>query len=207
MVNALIAIVCGYLLGSIPSAYIAAQLKRNVDIRDVGSGNMGAVNILYEVGPGAAVLVLLADIGKGIGAILIARYLLGVPLPFQLLTGLAVVIGHMLPVFLKFRGGKGGAASIGVLLFLMPRAVPFFFAVAVIALLITRNISFCYGVAFICLPFVAWLIYHSTPMIIFSMVLPALVGVRHIHTVKNMRLTTGGSWRKVIFRSSLKERI
>ncbi len=207
MVNACIAILCGYLLGSIPSAYIAAQLRRKVDIRHVGSKNMGAVNVFYEVGPGAAILVLLADIGKGIGAILLARYLLGAPLPLQLLTGLATVIGHMFPVFLKFRGGKGGATAIGVLLCLMPRAVPFFLAMAAIALLTTRNISFCYSVAFICLPFVAWLIYHSMPMIIFSMVLPALVGVRHINTVKSMRLATGGNWRKVIFRSSLKERI
>jgi len=206
MVNAFIAIVCGYLLGSIPSAYIAAQLKRKVDIRHVGSKNMGAVNVFYEVGYGAAGLVLLADIGKGIGAILLARWL-GVSLLFQLITGLAAVTGHMLPVFLKFRGGKGGATTMGVLLCLMPRAIPFFLAIAAIALLTTRNISFCYSVAFICLPFVAWLIYQSIPMIIFSMVLPALVGVRHINTVKNMRLATGGNWRKVIFRSSLKERI
>jgi len=207
MVNACIAILCGYLLGSIPSAYIAAQLKGKVDIRHVGSKNMGAVNVLYEVGTGAAILVLLADIGKGIGAILIARYLLGVPLPLQLLTGLAAVIGHMFPVFLKFRGGKGGATAMGVLLFMMPEAIPFWSAMAAIALLTTRNISFCYSAAFICLPFVAWLIYHSMPMILFSMVLPALVGVRHINTVKSMRLATGGNWRKVIFRSSLKERI
>ena len=206
MVNAFIAIVCGYLLGSIPSAYIAAQLKRKVDIRHVGSKNMGAVNVFYEVGYGAAGLVLLADIVKGIGAILLARWL-GVSLLFQLLTGLAAVTGHAFPVFLKFRGGKGGAATMGVLLCLMPRAIPFFLAIAAIALLTTRNISFCYGVAFICLPFVAWLIYQSIPMIIFSMVLPAFVGVRHINTVKSMRLATGGNWRKVIFRSSLKERI
>lgn len=206
MVNACIAILCGYLLGSIPSAYIAAQFKRKVDIRHVGSKNMGAVNVLYEVGPGAAILVLLADIGKGIGAILLARWL-GASLLFQLFTGLAAVTGHTFPIFLKFRGGKGGATAIGVLLCLMPRAVPFFFAMAAIALLTTRNISFCYSVAFICLPFFAWLTYHSIPMVALSIGLPALVGIRHIHTVKNMRLATGGSWRKVIFRSSLKERI
>lgn len=207
MVNACLAIVCGYLLGSIPSAYIAAQLKGKVDIRDVGSKNMGAMNVYYEVGLREAVLVLIADVGKGIGAILIARYLLGVSLPFQLLTGLATVIGHMFPVFLKFRGGKGGATAIGALLFLMPEAIPFWSAICVIALLVTRNISFCYGAAFICLPFFAWLTYHSIPMVALSIGLPALVGIRHINTVKSMRLATGGNWRKVIFRSSLKERI
>jgi len=115
MVSTFIAIICGYLLGSIPSAYIAAQLSGKVDIRDVGSRNMGTMNVYYEVGLKEAVFVLLADIAKGIAAILIARYLLGVTLPFQLVTGLAAVIGHTFPVFLKFRGGKGGATAIGIL--------------------------------------------------------------------------------------------
>jgi len=206
MVNASIAIICGYLLGSIPSAYIAARLKRKIDIRDVGSKNMGAMNILYEVGLKEAVLALLADVGKGIGAILLARWL-DTPLVFQLLSGLAAVIGHAFPVFLKFRGGKGAATTLGILLFLMPKAIPSFLAIAAIALLITRNISFCYSLAFLCFPLNAWLIYHSTSMLIFSLGLGLLVGMKHLPTVKRMRLATGGNWRRVIMRSSLKERL
>ena len=168
---------------------------------------MGAMNVYYEVGLREAVLVLIADAGKGIGAILIARYLLGVALPFQLLTGLAAVIGHMLPVFLKFRGGKGGATALGILLFLMPHAIPFFLAIAVAALLITHNFTFCYSVAFICFPLVAWLIYHSTPMTIYSIGVPVLLGINYVPRLKDMHTATGGSWRRVIKRSSLKERI
>ena len=124
MINIIVAIICGYLLGSIPSADLAARLRKGIDIREVGHKNRGAMTAYYEVGRVEAILVLLTDVGKGIVAILIARYLLGVPLLFQLLTAFAAVIGHSFPVFLKFRGGKGGATTFGILLFLMPKAIP-----------------------------------------------------------------------------------
>ncbi|MCK5589687.1 MAG: glycerol-3-phosphate acyltransferase, partial [Dehalococcoidales bacterium] len=89
-----VAIVCGYLLGSIPSGYIAARLAKGIDIRNVGNRVMGALNVYYEVGHAAGVLVLLADIGKGVAAVLLARWL-GVDLIFQLLVGLAAVLGHI----------------------------------------------------------------------------------------------------------------
>lgn len=206
MVNAFIAIICGYLLGSIPSAYIAGRLKKGIDIRTVGSKNMGAMNVYYEVGLKEAVFVLLADVAKGTGAILIARWL-GIPLIFQLLSGLAAVIGHTFPVFLKFRGGRGLATTLGILLFLMPRVLPFFVAVALAALLITHNLTFCGSIALICFPIIAWLIYHSTPMIAFSVGLPLLLGIHYIPRLKGMYAATHGNWRKVIMRRSLKERL
>jgi len=98
MINA-VAIVCGYLLGSIPSAYLAARIKKGIDIRNVGSRTVGALNVYYEVGLAAGILVLLVDIGKGIAAVLLARWL-GVDLVFQLLACLAAVLGHIFPVFL-----------------------------------------------------------------------------------------------------------
>lgn len=206
MVNASIAIISGYLLGSIPSAYIAGRLKKGIDIREVGSKNMGAMNVYYEVGLVEAIPVLLTDVGKGIGAILLARWL-GVSLVFQLSAGLAAVIGHSFPVFLKFRGGKGGATTIGILLFLTPKAIPFWLAICLIALLITHNFTFCYSIAFICFPFVAWLIYHSTAMIAFSIGLPIFVGTNYIPRFKEMFMKAGGNWSKVIKRSSTKERL
>jgi glycerol-3-phosphate acyltransferase PlsY len=207
MVNILIAIICGYLLGSIPSAYIAGRLRKGIDIRTVGSKNMGAMNLYYEVGLIPAVLTLLADVSKGIAAILIARYLLDVPLLFELLAGFAAVIGHTFPVFLKFRGGKGGATTMGILLFLMPKAIPFWIVACLVALLATHNLTFCYSVAFICFPLTAWLIYHSTPIIAFSIGLPTFVGINYIPRFKEMHMKTSGNWRKVIKRSSLKERL
>jgi len=200
------AVVCGYLLGSIPSAYIAGRLKKNIDIREVGSRNMGMLNVFYEVGPKEAVFVLLADVSKGIAAILLARWL-GVPLVFQLLAGLAAVVGHTFPVFLRFRGGTGGATTVGTLLFLMPIAIPFFIAVAATALIITRNPVFCYAVGLIVFPFIAWLIYHSVPLIAFSVGLPVFVGINYVPRLKRMHAAAHGNWRRIIMRSSLKERL
>lgn len=205
MINNFIAIIIGYLLGSIPSAYLAGRLKKNIDIREVGSKNMGTLNVYYEVGLVEAVLVLLADVGKGIGAILLARWL-GVSLIFQLLAGLAAVVGHTFPIFLKFRGGKGGATTLGILLFLMPKAIPFFIPIAVIALIITRNFVFCYGIAFVLFPFIAWFIYDSIPMLFFSIGLPIFVGMNYFPRLKEMHMRTAGDWRRVIKRSSVKER-
>jgi len=211
-----IAIVIGYLLGSIPSAYLAGRLRKGIDIREVGSKNMGAMNVFYQVGPMEAVLVTLADLGKGIAAILLMRGLLGIPLnsSFDLLTGLtgaAAIMGHIFPVFLKFRGGKGAATAIGILIFLMPWAVPFLFVVFAIALLITRNPTFSYSLLLIVFPFVAGFIYvdhYGEPLalVFYSTGLGIFLGLQYIPRIKEMHSKTGGDWRKVIKRRSLKDR-
>ena len=206
MLNIVITIVSAYLLGSIPSAYAAGRLRKGIDIRQVGSKNVGALNVYYEVGLREAILVLLTDVGKGIGAILLARWL-GASLLWQLLAGLAAVVGHTFPIFLKFRGGKGGATTLGILLFLMPKAIPFFVVAALIALIITHNLTFCYGAAFVFFPLVAWQIYHSQPLIFVSVGLPLFVGINYIPRFKEMYIKTSGNWHKVIKRSSSKERL
>jgi glycerol-3-phosphate acyltransferase PlsY len=209
-----IAIVIGYLLGSFPSAYLAGRLRKGIDIRDVGSKNMGAMNVFYEVGPMEAVLVTLADLGKGIAAILLVRWLLGIPPEFELLTGLtgaAAIIGHIFPIFLKFHGGKGAATAIGILIFLMPWAVPFLAIVFFIAVLITRNPTFSYSLLLIVFPFVAGFIYvdryhEPLALVFYSTGLGVFLGLQYIPRVKEMHSKTGGDWRKVIRRRSLKER-
>jgi len=211
-----IAIVIGYIFGSFPSAYLAGRLRKGVDIREVGSRNMGAMNIYYEVGLMAAVLVTLADLGKGVGAILLVRWLSGNPLISQFdfltgLTGAAAVIGHVFPVFLKFRGGKGAATAIGILLFLMPWAVPFLFIVFAIALRITRNPTFSYSLILIVFPFVAGFIYvdrYGEPLalVFYSIGLGVFLGIQYIPRIKEMHGKTGGDWRKVIRRRSLRDR-
>jgi glycerol-3-phosphate acyltransferase PlsY len=214
--NIVIAIVIGYLLGSIPSAYLVGRLRKGIDIREVGSKNMGAMNVFYQVGRMEAVLVTLADLGKGIGAILLVRRLLDIPLisPFDFFTGLtaaAAIMGHIFPVFLKFRGGKGAATAIGILIFLMPWAVPFLFIVFAVALLITRNPTFSYSLLLIVFPFVAGFIYvdhYGAPLalVFFSIGLGVFLGIQYIPRIKEMHSKTGGDWRKVIRRRSLKDR-
>jgi glycerol-3-phosphate acyltransferase PlsY len=212
--NIVIAIIIGYLLGSFPSAYLAGRLRKGIDIREVGSKNMGAMNVFYEVGPMEAVLVTLADLGKGIAAILLMRWLLGIPPEFELLTGLtgaAAIIGHIFPIFLKFHGGKGAATAIGILIFLMPWAVPFLAIVFFIAVLITRNPTFSYSLLLIVFPFVAGFIYvdrYNEPLalVFYSIGLGVFLGIQYIPRIKEMHSKTGGDWLKVIRRRSLKER-
>jgi glycerol-3-phosphate acyltransferase PlsY len=215
--NIVIAIIVGYVFGSFPAAYLAGRLRKGIDIRHVGSRNMGAMNVFYEVGSMEAVLVSLADLGKGIGAILLVRWLLGVtPITsFDVLrdglTATAAIFGHIFPVFLKFRGGKGAATAIGILIFLMPWAVPFLFLVFFTALLITRNLTFSYSLLLIVFPFVAGFIYvdhYDQPLslVFYSTGLGIFLGMQYIPRLKEMHSKAGGDWRKVIRRRSLKER-
>jgi len=200
-----IAIICGYLIGSFPSAYITGRLRRGIDIREVGSRNVGAMNVFYKVGFAEGILVLVVDIGKGAAAVALARWL-GVPMVAQLFAGVAAVIGHSFPVFLKFRGGRGGATCIGILVFLMPWGVPFYLAIFGISLLLTRYPTLSYSVSFLCFPFLAWLKYHSPELIAFSIAILLLPVIKYIPRIKEMR-TTGGSWRHVFLRRNLKDRL
>ena len=120
----LLPVVLGYLLGSIPFAYIAGQLKRRVDIRTVGSRNAGAYNVMLEVGRLPAIIVVVLDLAKGATPVLLARWL-GLSPWIQVGGGMAAVVGHCFPLYmgllgLGFRGGMGLAASLGALVALMP---------------------------------------------------------------------------------------
>jgi len=223
--NIVIAIIVGYVFGSFPAAYLAGRLRKGIDIRDVGSRNMGAMNVLYQVGPMEATLVTLADLGKGIAAIVLVRclvqWLSGVtpitPITsFDILrdglTGVAAVIGHIFPIFLKFRGGKGAATAIGILIFLMPWAVPFLLVVFFMALLITRNPTFSYSLLLIVFPFVAGFIYvdhyhEPLSLVFYSVGLGIFLGIQYIPRLREMHNKAAGDWRRVIRRRSLKERL
>ncbi|HEX76304.1 MAG TPA: glycerol-3-phosphate acyltransferase [Dehalococcoidia bacterium] len=207
MPNAFIAlaIICAYLIGSFPSAYIAGRLRKGIDIRQIGSRNMGAMNVFYKVGFVEGILVLTADIGKGAAAVALARYL-GVHEIVQLLAGVAALLGHNFPLFLKFHGGRGGATCIGVFAFLMPWGIPLYLATFGISLLITRYPTLSYSIALVCFPFVAWLIYHKWELVVFSAGLLLLPLIRYIPRIKEMR-ATGGSWQHVFHRKDLKDRL
>ena len=199
-----IALVAAYLIGAIPPAYIAGRLIKGIDIRQVGTRNMGAMNVFYQVGFAAGLLVLAVDIGKGAAAVALARWL-GVPEIVALLAGAAAVIGHGFPVFLKFHGGRGGATCIGILVFLMPWAIPIYLAIFGIALLLTRFPTVSYSIALLCFPFVGWLIYHQWELAVYSVGLLLLPAIKYIPRVKEMH-AKAGSWRHVFLRRGLKDR-
>ena len=199
------ALICAYLIGSFPSAYIAGRFRRGIDIREVGSRNVGAMNVFYKVGFVTGLLVLAVDVGKGAAAVALARWL-GVPMIAELFAGVAAVVGHGFPVWLKFRGGRGGATCIGILIFLMPWGIPIYLAIFGIGLLLTRYPTLSYSIAFLCFPFVAWLIYHSGVLVAFSVVILLLPGVKYIPRIKEMR-SSGGNWRRVFLRKGFKDRL
>lgn len=178
-------VITAYLIGAIPSAYIAGRLLKGVDIREVGDRNVGAANAFRELGARAGIAVGIIDVGKGATALLIAEAL-GVPLPALLLTGLAAVAGHNWPIFLKFRGGRGEATTVGVLLTLMPRETLIVFAVAALPFFITHNIILTSVFLFVPLPLVAWLLGASGALIAYCIALPCLVGFTHYVTTRHL---------------------
>jgi len=199
-----IALVAAYLIGSFPPAYIAGRLIKGIDIRQVGTRNMGAMNVFYQVGFAAGFLVLAVDVGKGAAAVALALWL-GVPEIVAWLAGAAAVIGHGFPVFLKFHGGRGGATCIGVLVFLMPWAIPIYLAIFGIALLLTRFPTVSYSIALLCFPFIGWLIYNQWELAVYSVGLLLLPAIKYIPRIREMRAKAGG-WRHVFLRRGLKDR-
>ncbi|HEY96424.1 MAG TPA: glycerol-3-phosphate 1-O-acyltransferase PlsY [Dehalococcoidia bacterium] len=179
IVNTVIAIIVGYLLGSIPSAYIAGRLKKGVDIRKIGGGNMGALNVIREIGWPAGSLVLIADLSKGILAVFIARWL-GLQLVWVLVAGFAAIAGHNWPIFLKFRGGKGGATIMGVLLALIPLEFLSGFVITAVVVIITSNPALGMGVGLAFIPLFIWWYSGSSLLIGYSLFLALFVIARFI---------------------------
>jgi glycerol-3-phosphate acyltransferase PlsY len=166
------AIITAYLLGAIPFAYIIARNREGIDIREKGSRNVGALAVWREVSPAFGVVSLAADVGKGVLAVYVARWL-GLDTIWICAAGFAAVVGHNWPVFLKFHGGKGASTIMGVLLALMPTQFAIGLGIAILIIVPTSNIRLgMIGLA--CIPLIAWLFnkppeyyYYALFLIIF----------------------------------------
>ena len=172
-----LALVSGYLLGSIPFAFIMARLVKGVDIRKVGGGNIGAVNTMREIGtmPGFAVFFL--DIAKGALAVLVAQWL-GLHLYWVFAAGLAAVVGHNWPVWLKFRGGQGLATTMGVLAVLSPIPFAICFGVLLLVVLLTSNVRISAVAGFVFFPPLVWAFGGELSVILYSIALPVFCLLR-----------------------------
>ncbi|MFC2050870.1 glycerol-3-phosphate acyltransferase [Chloroflexota bacterium] len=183
-INSALSIVVAYLLGSIPFAYIIGRL-RGLDIRKVGDRNVGTFNVFRHVGLVGGIVTLIADVGKGALAIVVAK-LLSVPELVVFGAGLAAVIGHNWSVFLRFRGGRGLAVVIGVLLALVPREMVIAAALGILVLIFTRS-SVWFGVAlFLPLILLCWLFKERVSLLIYSAALPCLAGLAHLLTTRHL---------------------
>jgi glycerol-3-phosphate acyltransferase PlsY len=199
-----IVIIGAYLLGSIPSAYIAGRLIKGIDIRQVGSHNMGAMNTFYNVGIASGITVLAVDIGKGAAAIALSQWLVDSNL-VMFFAGAVVVLGHNFPLWLGFKGGKGGAPLIGTLIYLMPWGIPIGLSIFLLLLMIIRFPTLSYGIALLSFPFIAWLIYHRGDYVLYSSLMLLVPYLSYIPRIKEMR-AKGGSWSRVVKRRGLKDR-
>ena len=180
-----LAVILGYLIGSIPTAYIFSRAMAGEDIRTLGDANMGAANIFRTFGARAGIAVFVLDLAKGVLAMLLARAM-HVPLLAEMATGLAVVVGHNWPVFLGFRGGRGESTAIGVLLVIITIPTAITLVVALIVLAVKKNVILSSAVGFVPISLLGWLfntlwpaLDYTWPVLVYSIFIPVVVGITH----------------------------
>ncbi len=178
-------VILGYLIGSIPTAYIAGRLLKGRDIRQMGDRNMGAANAFQQLGRKTGVAVGILDAGKGALAILIAQAA-AQPQVVILITGLAAVVGHNWPVFLGFKGGRGEATTIGILFTLITQPMLIMTVPTLVVLAITKKVPIASICLFVMLPLVCWWLKVPGVLIIYSLALACLVGITHLLTTRKV---------------------
>jgi glycerol-3-phosphate acyltransferase PlsY len=191
-----VSVIIGYLLGSIPTAYIVSRVRRGVDIRTIGSGNMGGANVMREIGTHEGTFVGLFDIAKGAGAILIAQAL-GVSELWIFGAGFAAVMGHNFPVFAGFRGGRGSATIIGIFLVLAPMATLVTLAVVAIPFFASRKFGGAVIIGLALLPFFAWLLEGSLSLVRYALAIDLFMLIRNLADIR--RLLAKGIVRDMIY--------
>ena len=187
----LVLVAAAYLLGSIPFGVVIARGAADVDLRRVGSGNIGATNVLRAVGKGAAALTLVGDIGKGALAVGLARWA-GAGGAVVAAAALAAVLGHLFPVWAGFRGGKGVATTLGVVLGAMPSVGGLLLVVWLAVAAVTRYSSLAALAATAALPLLVWLVDGRPAMLGLSAALLVLVVVRHRENIGRLLAGTEG---------------
>jgi len=201
MIESLMIIIC-YLIGSMPFGYIVAKVVKKIDIRDYGSGNIGATNAFRVLGPWLASLVLIGDLLKGFLAIVLFSQLNIDSLFVIILGGLAVIGGHDWSIFLKFKGGKGIATTYGVFLALNPKIALLSALIWLIVIALTRYASLASILSLSVL--VVLMLWFRQPQeyIIFSIIILALALYRHRGNILRLK---EGKEKKFLTRVSIKK--
>ena len=176
----ILVLVAAYLIGGIPFGYLLVKLKSGEDVRGMGSGNIGATNVLRTTGRSLGIATLLLDIAKGAFAVWMADRLLAGSVDGMALTALAVMAGHAYPVFLKFRGGKAVASFVGAFLYLTPIPLLTVLLVFVVTVAVTRYISLGSVIAAGFFPIAVFLIEHPPAIVLLSAAIAgAFIVIRH----------------------------
>jgi acyl phosphate:glycerol-3-phosphate acyltransferase len=196
--NAVWPIAVGYLFGSVPFAFLLSRKWRGIDIRSAGSGNVGATNVLRTSGVLTALTVVALDIAKGIGSVLVVqRFTSGDAAAAA--AGLAAIVGHIYPVWLRFKGGKGVATACGVFSVLLPAATAAALALFVATVWLTRFVSLGSIVATVALGTIAWAMDAPRVVVGVSMAAAAVILFRHR---SNLARLAAGTERRIGHRAS-----
>ncbi|HHW57668.1 MAG TPA: glycerol-3-phosphate acyltransferase [Clostridia bacterium] len=182
--DAVLTAIIAYFIGCINNAYILTKYTRKIDIRNYGSGNAGATNVLRVLGYKAAAPVFTLDVLKGVIAVLIGKYLMGNT--GAMIAGIAVVCGHNWPVFLKFRGGKGIATSVGVVMTVSPLLGVIAVVIGILVIALTKYVSLgsiTGSASFAILNAIFW---NSTQVFVFSLILASLAIFQHRSNIKRL---------------------
>ena len=184
----IVALAGSYLVGSLPTGYLFVRWLKRIDLRAVGSGNVGATNVTRAAGVGAGSIVLLMDIAKGLIAVVgLAPWLIRPLSPAtQLACGLAVVLGHAFPIFLQFQGGKGVATTIGVLLGVMPGIAALCLGVWLMCFLLWRYVSVGSLAAAMILPIAALVTRRPVAEVLLGAALTLLIVIRHRSNIERL---------------------
>lgn len=183
IITGIIAVIIGYLLGSIPFAYIFTRLAAGQDVRKVSGGNVGARNTFVNVGKLAGIGAGFFDIVKGLVSVVIAWRLLNSPslshislsVYFILAAGLSAVTGHIWPLYLKFKGGNGLATTFGVLLFVLPWEILIAVCITLVLWAVSHNVVLSFNLSLFSTPLTAWIFTHSWVYIIYPLIIVALM--------------------------------
>ena len=195
----LVIVVLAYLLGSVPTGYLLVRLFRHEDIRAIGSGNIGATNVLRSGGKGLGAATFLLDALKGASAVWLGALVASILWPpfavrdAQALAAVCAVVGHMFPVWLRFRGGKGVATVFGVFLVAAPLAALSAIALFTVVLLVTRYVSLASILGAARFPVFAWFLVHGEkpPFYIAAQIMVALLIILKHH--QNIRRLLSGT--------------
>lgn len=183
-ITALALIALGYLLGSIPTGFVLGA-RAGVDVRKSGSGNVGATNVARVLGKRQGIYTLIADAAKGWLPVAVALHL-GLATPIAALVGTAAFLGHLFPVFLHFKGGKGVATALGVFTALAPLGTLVLVALFAAIMLFSRTVSLSSIIAAAAAPAVFWCFSYATAVVAAGAVLAAMIIVRHRSNIQRL---------------------
>lgn len=186
MMNFVLWFAVGFVFGSIPSGLWLVKAIHGIDIREYGSKNIGSTNVFRTVGGKTAALVLICDAAKGILAVMLADMMSGGDLYVMLFAAIGALLGHNYSLFLGFKGGRGVATGLGLLIFFMPKVSGICFLVWLAIVLTTRYVSLASCVGALCAPCLAVYFGYPLPVIMFAAVAAAFVIIRHKDNIKRL---------------------